>query len=85
MWGDDMGPTGLLYAQLLATALQAMGLPAGEWQSVPNNASVGYSYSGHWLTDTSPAGDADIHGNYARVLVDGVVENASQYLPFLEA
>jgi hypothetical protein len=85
MWGSRMGPTGMLYAQLLATALRAMGLPESEWQAVPNNASVGYSYSGHWLTDTEPAGDADIHGNYARVLVDGVVENASQYLPFLEA
>lgn len=85
MWGDRMGPTGLLYAQLLATALQAMGLPASEWQTVANNASVGYSYSGHWLTDTTPAGDSDIHGNYGRVLADGVVENASSYLPFLKA
>jgi hypothetical protein len=85
MWGDSMGPTGLLYAQWLATALQSMGLPPSEWQNVANNAAVGYSYSGHWLTDTTPAGDSDIHGNYARVLAEGVVENASAYLPFLKA
>lgn len=85
MWGTDMGPSGLLYGQFLATALQAMGLPRSEWQNVPGNATVGYSYSAHWLTGTPKPGDIGLYGNYDGVLSDGVVENASEYLPFLKA
>jgi hypothetical protein len=64
--------TGLPYCQWLATCLQAMGLPASEWQSVPHNGTAGYGYP---LVDTS----------YGPTHVSGVMANASEVLPFLRA
>ena len=64
--------TGLLYNQWLATVLQAMGLPRSEWQDVPHNGSTGYGYP-----QVSP--------EYSQTHVSGVVDNASDILPFLRA
>lgn len=69
-WGEPQGYSGLLYNQWLATCLQAMGLPRSEWQGVPQNGSTGY-------------GLPLIDENYAATHVRGVVENASDPLPFL--
>lgn len=71
-WGQDVGYSGLLYNQWLATALQAMGLPPGEWQNIQYNASAGYG-----LSNTST--------DYAAAQVAGVESNASNVLPGLQA
>lgn len=62
--------SGLLYNQWLATCLQAMGLPPSEWQDTPHNGPSGY-------------GLPSIDDDYAQSHVGGVVENASDVLPFL--
>jgi hypothetical protein len=69
-WGTPLGYTGLLYNQWLASILEGMGLPASEWQSVPSNASSGYGYP-------------QFAEEYTAAQVAGVIDNASQMLPFL--
>jgi len=71
-YGQEMGYSGLLQQQLLATCLQAMGLPPSEWQGVPHNGATGY-------------GLPHIDDGYAATHVSGVVDNASDVLPFLRA
>lgn len=79
---SDVGPSGLLYAQWLATVLRAMGVPSGEWQDIPGNAATGYSYSTQWLTGAVPS-PGEALGNSASCYVAGVTENASEILPLL--
>lgn len=71
-WGDRVGYSGLLYNQWLATALQAMGLPPSDWQSIRHNAPTGYG-----ISNTS--------ADYAAVQVPGVEANASEVLPGLRS
>jgi hypothetical protein len=71
-YGEEAGNSGLLYSQWLATCLQAMRLPASEWQDVEHNGATGYGYP---LIDET----------YAPTHATGVVENASEVLPLLEA
>lgn len=66
------GYSGLLYAQWLATALQSMGVASEEFQNIEHNADAGY-------------GHPYISGDYASVHADGVVENATNPLPFIGA
>ena len=69
-WGSDVGHSGLLYSQWLSQVLQAMGVEQREFQTVQYNGSAGYGY---------PFVDADYDDTHS----DGVVENASNPLPFL--
>ncbi len=71
-WDDALGYGGLLYNQWLATALQAMGLGPDEWQDVPSNGQTGYGFPQY-------------AEEYTRAQVSGVIERASEWLPFLEA
>ena len=71
-WGDPQGWAGLLYNQFLGTCLQAVGVPQSEWQSVPHNGNTGY-------------GLPLIDEGYAATHVDGIVDGASDVLPFLRA
>jgi hypothetical protein len=71
-WSDPIGYGGLLYNQWLATLLQGMDLPASEWQGIENNAEFGY-------------GVPQFAPEYTAAQVSGVIENASQILPFLQA
>ncbi|MDD9941662.1 MAG: DUF1552 domain-containing protein [Myxococcales bacterium] len=69
---NSEGVLGLLYSQWLASILQIMGVPRSEWQNIPNNAPTGYAVD-------------QIDPEYARAYVRGVVENASDILPWLKA
>lgn len=60
---------GVLYAQWLATALQALGVPRAEWEK-PGMAGYGYL-----VLDTG----------YVKPYAPGVVEGAGEFLPFLKA
>ena len=71
-YGEPQGPSGLLYSQWLATCLQAMRIPASEWQSIKNNGKTGY-------------GLPLIDENYEPVQVDGIVDGASHMLPVIAA
>lgn len=71
-WSDPLGYSGLLYNQWLATILQSMGMPASEWQNVENNANSGYGYP-------------QFAPEYGEAQVSGVIDNASEMLPFLAA
>ena len=66
------GYTGLLYNQFLATCLQSMGVPQSEWQSIANNGATGY-------------GVPLVNDQYSVTHVSGVVDGASDVLPFLQA
>jgi hypothetical protein len=81
-WSKDVGPTGLLYAQWLATVLHAMGIPPSEWQDIPGNAATGYGYSTQWITGAVPSPGEKL-GTYDRCYATGVTENASEILPLL--
>jgi hypothetical protein len=69
-WSDPVGYSGLMYNQWLATILRGMGLPQSEWQSVENNAENGYGYP-------------QFAPEYTEAQVSGVIDNASEMLPFL--
>jgi hypothetical protein len=80
--GGAFGPSGILYAQLLATVLRSMGVPPSEWQNVPGNAATGYGYSTQWITGAAPSPGWAL-GNYNQCYVPGITENASEILPLL--
>jgi hypothetical protein len=61
-----------LYAQWLAMALQAMGVTPDEFQDIEHNADAGY-------------GHPYVSGDYQSAHADGVVENATNPLPFIGA
>lgn len=69
-YGSERGYSGLLYNQWLATCLLAMGVPRSEWQNIEHNGAAGY-------------GNPYVSTDYALTHVPGVVENASDLLPFL--
>lgn len=69
-WGSGIGNSGLLYSQWLAQAMQALGVEASEFQGIAHNGAAGYGY---------PFVDEGYDATHS----DGVVENASDPLPFL--
>jgi Protein of unknown function (DUF1552) len=72
VYDRDKGYSGLPYTQWLATCLEAMGVPASEWQGIENNGAAGYGY---------PL----VAPEYDATYVAGVKEGASAFLPFLDA
>ncbi len=69
-WSSDIGPSGLLHAQWLAMVLQLMGMPRSEFQDIQHNGAAGYGYD-------------FVEEAYEQVHSEGVVDNASNPLPFL--
>jgi len=69
-WGNGIGQSGLLYSQWLAQAMQAVGVPRDEFQGIAHNGAAGYGY---------PFVDEGYEATHS----DGVMENASDPLPFL--
>lgn len=69
-WGGDIGPSGLLHAQWLAMALRVMGVEPSEFQDIEHNAPAGYGYD-------------HVEEAYQKVQSAGVVDGASDPLPFL--
>lgn len=70
MFGQAKGQTGLTHNQFLATILQSYGLPASDWQNIPNNGRTGYGLD-------------FVSGDYKKAYVPQVMENASKPLPVL--
>ncbi len=68
-WGSSIGNSGLLYSQWLAQVMQSLGVERSEFQNVTYNASAGYGF-------------AFVDEGYDASHSDGVVENASEPLPF---
>ncbi len=68
-WSSSIGNSGLLYSQWLAQALQSLGIERAEFQDIPNNAPSGYGFE-------------FVDEGYDASHSDGVVENASDPLPF---
>lgn len=66
----ELGPSGLLYSQWLATVLQIMGMPRSEFQDIEHNGETGYCHP-------------HIGSTYESVHVQGVSENASELLPLV--
>jgi hypothetical protein len=69
-WGSGIGQSGLLYSQWLAQAMQAVGVEKSEFQGIAHNGAAGYGY---------PYVDEGYDATHST----GVVENASEPLPFL--
>jgi hypothetical protein len=69
-WGNGIGNSGLLYSQWLAQAMHAMAVESTEYQGIAHNGAAGYGY---------PFVDEGYDATHS----DGVVENASDSLPFL--
>lgn len=69
-WGNGIGNSGLLYSQWLAQVMQAMGVESAEFQGIAHNGVSGYGY---------PFVDEGYDATHS----EGVVENASDPLPFL--
>lgn len=68
---ESQAYSGLLYSQWLAMALQSLGVARSEFQGITYNADAGY-------------GAEYVDESYAATHSDGVLENASAPLPFLD-
>jgi hypothetical protein len=69
-WSSDIGSSGLLYSQWLAMVMTSLGMDPSEFQNIEYNGAAGYGYD-------------FVEESYEKVHSDGVVENASDPLPFL--
>ncbi len=69
-WSNDIGSSGLLYSQWLAQVMTSLGMGSSEFQDIEYNGAGGYGYD-------------FIEESYEKVHSEGVVENASDPLPFL--